>query len=281
MRFGEVANDLRDDTFHNLAQSVLKCTIAMRIEEPQFTPPYNYAKTNWKELNKRLELYLPTPINDDETTATGIDNYAKELVEAITKAVQETTPHKRPSPHSKRWWTAELSTLRKESNRLRNIFSRTNHAVDKAAWKDKANEYEEESARAKVSKWKEYVNNADGKTIWQIKKYITNIPTSTFIPTLNGHAATYEQKVNALRKAFFPKPPLADLTDIPSAVHPQEIPYEAQITIQQIREAVNRLAPDKAPGPDEISNRVLKNALPAIEHHLQALMQASLKLGHF
>ena len=64
-------------------------------------------------------------------------------------------------------------------------------------------------------------------------------------------------------------------------MHPQEIPYEAQITIQQIREAVNRLAPDKAPGPDEISNRVLKNALPAIEHHLQALMQASLKLGHF
>lgn len=40
-------------------------------------------------------------------------------------------------------------------------------------------------------------------------------------------------------------------------------------------------ASDKAPGPDEISNRILKNMLPTIEQHLQTLMQASLKLGHF
>ena len=53
------------------------------------------------------------------------------------------------------------------------------------------------------------------------------------------------------------------------------------ITIRQIRETINRLAPDKAPGPDEISNRVLKNTLPTIERHLQFLTQASLRLGYF
>ena len=194
-----------------------------------------------------------------------IDNHAKQFVEAITKAVQETTPRKRPSPHSKPWWNEELSRLRKKANRLRNIFWRTRHAVDKAAWREKANEYVREIARAKANHWKDYVNKADGKSIFQIKKYIMNTPTSTFIPTLNNHATTNEQKVNILRKAFFPKPPPADLTDIPSAKHPQEIPYEAQITIRQIREAVNRLASEKAPGPDEISNRVLKNTLPIIE----------------
>ena len=89
------------------------------------------------------------------------------------------------------------------------------------------------------------------------------------------------RKTAVLQKAFFPKPPPADLSDIPLATSPQEIPYEAQITIRQIRETVNRLAPDKAPGPDEISNRVLKNTLPVIEHHLQILMQASLRLGYF
>ena len=139
----------------------------------------------------------------------------------------------------------------------------------------------QETSRAKTNKWKEYVNNANGKTIWQIKKYITNTPTSTFVPTLNGNAATNEQKVRALLKAFFPSPPPADLTAIPSAVYSEEVPYEAQITIQQIREAVNRLAPDKAPSSDEISNRVLKNVLPVIENHLLALMQASIRLAHF
>jgi hypothetical protein len=43
----------------------------------------------------------------------------------------------------------------------------------------------------------------------------------------------------------------------------------------------NRLAPEISPDPDEISKRVLKNTLPVIECHLQALMQASLRLGHF
>ena len=59
------------------------------------------------------------------------------------------------------------------------------------------------------------------------------------------------------------------------------MPFEPQITARQIREAVNKLAPDKAPGPDEIANNVLKNTLPIIERHLQALMQASINLGHF
>src|SRR5216117_2534738 len=190
-------------------------------------PSYNYAKTNWKEFNNKLELYLSTStsINEEIITEIDIDNYAEQLVEAIMKAVQETTPRKRPSPHSKRWWTEGLTRLRRESNRLRNIFRRTNHAMDKAAWRIKANEYTQEIARAKARKWKEYVNNANHKTIWQIKKYITNKPTSTFIPTLDGHAATNEQKVSILRKAFFPKPPPADLTDLLTATHPQEVPY--------------------------------------------------------
>ena len=30
----------------------------------------------------------------------------------------------------------------------------------------------------KAGKWREYVNDADNKSIWQIKKYITNLPTT-------------------------------------------------------------------------------------------------------
>ena len=67
---------------------------------------------------------------------------------------------------------------------------------------------------AKVAKWRDYVDKADRKSIWQIKRYITNLPTSSFIPTLNGHATTHQQKVDALQKSFFPPSPTADLTDI-------------------------------------------------------------------
>ena len=164
---------------------------------------------------------------------------------------------------------------------MRNTYKRTKNETDRAAWRIKANEYTREIAQTKENHWKEYVNNTDEKSIWRIKDYVTNKRTPTFIPTLENNAATIEQKQTELRKTFFLKPPCADLRDINDTVYPQEVTYEPQITIRQIREAINRLSPNKAPGPDEITNRVLKNTLPVIEHHLQALMQASLNLGHF
>ena len=125
------------------------------------------------------------------------------------------------------------------------------------------------------------MNNADNKTIWQIKKYIDNIPTSALVPTLKNNATTNEQKASVLQKAFFPPPPSANLTDIKKTTYPFKIQYNPQITTRQIRQAINQLASDKAPGPDEIPNRVLKHALPTIESHLQTLMQASINQGHF
>ena len=194
----------------------IETEIAICTERPQYPPAYNFAKTNWKELNEKLKCYLPSPISVKETTTCSeVDNCADQLVTAITKAIEETTPRKKPSPHSKRWWNEQLTTLRREANRLRNTYRRTKHEADKMVWRAKANEYIWEIRRAKTNKWKEYVDNADGKTIWQIQKYATSTMTTTHVPTLNEKAATNEQKVNALRKAFFPKPPLADLTDIP------------------------------------------------------------------
>ena len=44
---------------------------------------------------------------------------------------------------------------------------------------------------------------------------------------------------------------------------------------------MKRAAPNKAPGPDKITNLVLQHALQKIELHLLAIMQASLDLGCF
>lgn len=254
----------------------IETTLAMQIEHHQPPLPFNYAKTNWKELKRRLKHYLPST-----TGSAKVDEFARDIVNAITKAVEETMPRKRPSPHSKRWWNKELTNMRREANQLRNTFRRTRHKTDTQLWRTKANEYTQKIAQAKTSKWKEYVDKAEGKTIWQVKKYITNVPTSMFVPTLDRQAATNEEKVDTLHKSFFPNPPAADLRDIPGTTYPSEVPYDKKVSIRQIREAVNKLSPDKAPGPDGVSNRVLKNTLSIIEGHLQILMQASIDTGHF
>ncbi len=245
------------------------------------TPPYNYAMTDWNALRVNLLQYLPPIIPATMTTRHKVDKFTEQLVDAISRALDETTPRKRPCPHSKRWWNEEITKLHRKANHLRNIYLKTRANEDKVAWREKDNELNDKIAQAKRDKWREYVENADGKSVFQIKNYITNLPTPTFIPTLNKQAATHDQKTALLQKTFFPQPPPAKLYDITNADYPEEVPCTLQISLNQVREAVGKLSPDKAPGPDEISNRLLKNTLPIIEKHLQALMQASINLAHF
>ena len=109
-------------------------------------------------------------------------------------------PYKNPCPHSKRWWSPEVSALCRQQNRERNLYRRTHSPIDLAALEERAREYSKGITRAQKAKWKEYVRRA---------------------------------------------------------------------------------APKKAPGPYGILNRVIRKALPLMEHHLQALMQASLDIGYF
>jgi len=66
---------------HSSDHLPIETTIAMQIEEPQFLPTYDYAKTNWKELNNKLELYLPnlSAINEEAITNADCDEDAKQL----------------------------------------------------------------------------------------------------------------------------------------------------------------------------------------------------------
>ena len=284
--------------------NMLKCHIAMENDHgsdhlpieiilnltPQLTtparPPYNFTKTDWKALkNKLLEYLPPLPERHTLTIEENIDRFANDLTEAIRKAIAETTPRKKPSPFSKRWWNEELTRLRKELNQMRNSHSRTYSNVDWTEWKKKRNEYNQKVRNAKYNTWREFVEAADEKSIWTIKKYMDSKPTQHYIPTINETATTNEEKAIQFREVLLPalsSLPLADTSDI-NALHmyPEPMPLNPTITKQQLERAVGKLAPDKAPGPDEITNRVLKKNFSCLQTHLLALVQACLDIGYF
>ena len=52
------------------------------------------------------------------------------------------------------------------------------------------------------------------------------------------------------------------------------------ITAQEIEDAIRKPGPDKAPGPDGITNRILVAALPALIPTLTQLFNRCLELGH-
>jgi hypothetical protein len=83
----------------------------------------------------------------------------------------------------------------------------------------------------------------------------------TNIPTLDNAAETYEELTDTLKRRLFPPPPPAIMQGLDHAQHPPAVHYDASITIEQIQRAVHKVAADKGPGPDEITNRVLKLTL--------------------
>jgi len=263
---------------HDIESALIKCQVASNNDQgsdhlPVETwisltsnlsdregPKLDFARTDWEKFRAILEGSLPT-LPALETTAE-IDTFVAELLETIQKAMAESTPIKRPTPHSKRWWSKELTSMRRSANSLRNRYRRSRLEVDKAAWRERANEYTRAISEAKETTWRKFVDSADGKSIWEIKKYIDGKVKQSVVPTLDGNAS-YSNMADALRDAFFPPPPQADLRDARNVTYPTPVEAEcaATITTAQIRRAVMRTAPNKAPGPDGVTNKVLHQAL--------------------
>jgi hypothetical protein len=133
----------------------------------------------------------------------------------------------------------------------------------------------------KQDTWQKFVGEADEHSIWKVNKYLSTISTNTYIPTLEGQAASNTQKTDTLRKTFFPPPPTANLSDIANASYPDPVPTNPNITMTQVKRAIDKLSPNKAPGPDEIPNHVLKRCLSTLQPHILALAQQSMSIGHF
>ena len=247
---------------------------------PPAALPYNYSKTNWELVKLELEGQLPTPIDPNNTSSTDLDDYATSLSIAYQKAIAKSTPRKRPCPHSKRWWNDDLTTLRKEANRLQSRHKRTRNEADAEEWRDMRKRFKEEIRRAKEAKWREFVEEADEKSIWTVKKYIDKLLSPYYIPTING-ATSNEGKASQFTAAFFPPPPPTQTADIARATYPPPVPSNPTITTQQIRCAIDKISPKKAPGPDEIANITLKKTFDIAHRHLHALVQASINTAHF
>jgi hypothetical protein len=75
------------------------------------------------------------------------------------------------------------------------------------------------------------------------------------LKTADGIAKSTDEKVQALREAFFPAPPTADLSDITGRERENQINFPPT-TRQELADAIRRAPPNKAPGADGIPNRI-------------------------
>lgn len=118
-------------TSYSLAESHLKCQIHQtehgsdhRVMETELdidltepAPPVQYLFKNalWNEIKQAVEVDLR-----HEPIVEGTQNQANQVLRIVLDNVFWLTPIAKPSPYAKRWWTDDLTRLRKVYTRLRN-----------------------------------------------------------------------------------------------------------------------------------------------------------------
>ncbi|OJA18938.1 hypothetical protein AZE42_13572, partial [Rhizopogon vesiculosus] len=253
----------------------------LEIPRTDAIPRRNWRDVDWEKFNKVLLASLaplpPLPLASAEEFQT----MACHITQAITTTMETDVPHSKPCPHSKRWWTRDLSNLRQRVNRLSRKAFQMRGLPDHPCHEELKtikNEYADEISTTKQQHWTDWLEDIEGNDLWTANRYVSSAPSDggkSRIPTLtikNPDGSTVEASTNAekstmIAKAFFPPPPVSD--SVPADFeYPDPVAPHMPISSDQIIRAISRLSNYKAPGPDGISNIVFKRCTDSLVPYL-------------
>ena len=131
----------------------------------------------------------------------------------VLEAIHALTPKAKPSPYAKRWWTTDLTNLRRiytsqrnQARSHRRIGVLSQHLEQRA--REAAKEYHDAIRRQKKAYWEEFLQ--DDINIWQAARFLDpkDSPGFDVIPPLEREDKSItqgkEEQADELLQDFFP-----------------------------------------------------------------------------
>ena len=259
------------------------------------TPPChrNFREVDWGAFNAALLTALQEhPLPPAILTTVDFDTYLERLNAAIVAAVEREVPFTNPSPFSRRWWSKDLTQLRRQKQHTARASFKQRGNPDHAAhteYKRIRNQYAERIKYARKDCWTAFLKNADASSIWTAHRFIKrgfSDGGAARIPPLKSIDDPAEILVdNASKGAEFYKtfflPPGPDPPPTPESDYPPPRFEWVDITDLQVERAISALRAFKAPGPDGIPNEVYIHCRDVLTPILGPLFRATFCLGYY
>jgi ribonuclease HI len=260
----------------------------MRVQQRSERPPRRaYERADWAKIGSMIQRQMAGMPQLE--TKEQLDDAAKSLIAITTAAVDKHTPHAKPCPYSKRWFTPELKLQQREVNKLRRQWQNScategpYHPRTQALFSEmriKRRAWTRTVEKVKAAHWKDFLDQANSRTVWHATPYLERQDDYANIPPLKvgDHEFTDNQdKARVLMETFFPstEPPPPE-----NIVPPREIPWDP-ITEMEITKALKAAKKRTAPGEDGLPTLVWSHLWPYVSSTVTRIFTASIDLGHY
>lgn len=256
---------------------------AFDVATPERTVTHRLQLKNapWILISARVEDNLrPLPWTVDVQTQTD------QLMQVVLEAIHDLTPRAPPPAYAKRWWTKDLTRLRRTYTFWRNQ-ARTQRRAGQsrpdleARAKDASKEYHDGIRKQKKAHWDEFL--AEDANIWKAARYLQpgkdNMEDKVPPLTREDGSTTEDRAEQAeeLLQTFFP--PLPSRIEAESRRPHREALSMPDLTLEEIEEKVLAAKPWKAPGDDCLPAMVWKRLWPVVKYRVWTLFDCSLRDG--
>ena len=262
------------------------------LEKRKLPPSWNYKKANWPLFRQLAEKYTKNLVLSRQSANRNASKLSKSILLAARKAI----PRGRRRDY-KPYWNARLDKLHKELSEARDEMERnpTDHSVmrhnhikalfNKEKQVQMQNSWQEKTSSLNMEK--------DSKKLWNLTKTINGDISENRKTTLQTGDGTFNGKAAA--NIFARMYQKVSETNI-SRSREKEVrsqanglqdnpPSEAHscmknpLTMKELNDALGRLKQKKAPGPDGITNEMLRHLGPEAKKTMLAIFNDSWKSG--
>jgi hypothetical protein len=187
-----------------------------RNENTYDRPRLDWKRADWKGIEREVEEeVVRTQTHPPPSSPEQLDERVERFQEHIAGVIRSKVPEARPSPYAKRWWTPELTTLRKTMTTARSQASRLRREGTQG-WERQytafilvRNRFHQEMEKQKKNHWNEFLEDPDN--IWKAHRYTKTGSSQRGIPyltrTTGERVEAEEDKGRMLMETFFPVPP--------------------------------------------------------------------------